>query len=558
MHRHPQLGRVWQKVPSREEEVPSREEEVPTLPLAPVRRTIIIFCDRFFDVRLCSGAGFPGRFSHNQEDPMSHRRTLSMVHVLALAFLALASFSVGGNLEAQERGPSIASLVDARQERLAEVALEIWDFAEVGYQEVQSSALLQQELESAGFSIESGVAGMPTAFVAEWGSGTPVIGILAEFDALPGITQDAVPERAPLPEKGSGHACGHHLFGAGSMGAAIATKEWLEATGTPGTIRLYGTPAEEGGAGKVYMVREGLLGDVDVTLHWHAGDNNSASPSTSLANKSAKFRFHGISAHAAGAPDRGRSALDGVEAMNHMVNLMREHVPMETRIHYVITSGGSAPNVIPDFAEVFYYVRNPEPAMVQDLFDRVVAAAEGAALGTGTTMDYEVIHGLYNLLPNETLQGVMWGNLNRVGGVHYDQRERAFAELLYETFPGGGPSLESAAEVQPFDFVRAGMGSTDVADVSWVVPTAGLRTATWVPGTPAHSWQAIAAGGMSIGIKGMIVATKTLALTAVEVFTNPAIVEAAAAEQAERVGPGFVYEPLLGDRSPPLDYRKIR
>jgi aminobenzoyl-glutamate utilization protein B len=436
---------------------------------------------------------------------MSRNRILRLVATLPL-LIPLTT----GPLHSQERGPSIASLVDARRDRLAEVALEIWDLAEVGYQEYRSSALLQGELESAGFSVEAGIADIPTAFVAEWGSGEPVIGILAEFDALPGITQDAVPERAPLPEKGSGHACGHHLFGAGSTGAAIATKEWLEATGTPGTIRLYGTPAEEGGAGKVYLVRAGYFEDVDVVLHWHAGDGNSASPSTSLANKSAKFRFHGVSAHAAGAPDRGRSALDGVEAMNHMVNLMREHVPMETRIHYVITSGGSAPNVIPDFAEVFYYVRNPEPEMVKELFERVVAAAEGAAMGTGTEMDYEVIHGLYNLLPNETLQRVMWENLGRVGGVEYDPSERRFAELIHATFPDDAPPLESAGEVQPYEFVRRGMGSTDVADVSWMVPTAGLRTATWVPGTPAHSWQAVAAGGTSIGTKGMLVAAKSV------------------------------------------------
>jgi aminobenzoyl-glutamate utilization protein B len=306
------------------------------------------------------------------------------------------------------------------------------------------------------------------------------------------------------------------------------------------------------------MVRAGLFDDVDAVLHWHPGDGNSASPSTSLANKSAKFRFHGVSAHAAAAPERGRSALDGVEAMNDMVNLMREHVPQETRIHYVITNGGSAPNVVPDFAEVFYYVRNPDPEMVQELFDRVVAAARGAAMGTGTTMDYEVIHGLYNLLPNESLQRVMWENLNRVGGVQYDDTEKDFASLLRASLPEDAPLLESAEEILPYDFVQAGMGSTDVADVSWVVPTAGLRTATWVPGTAAHSWQAIAAGGMTIGTKGMLVAAKTLALTAAEIFTHPEIVAAAAAEQAKRVGPDFVYRPLVGDRAPPLDYRKIR
>jgi aminobenzoyl-glutamate utilization protein B len=260
--------------------------------------------------------------------------------------LAAAPLMVG----AQDQKATIAALVEKNREQAERVALQIWDFAEVGYQETRSSALLQQQLRDAGFSVEANVAGMPTAFVATFGSGKPVIGILAEFDALPGITQQAVPERAPAKGKDAGHACGHHLFGSASTFAAIAVKDWLAASKRPGTIRLYGTPAEEGGAGKVYMVREGLFKDVDVVLHWHASDRNDASHSTSLANKSAKFRFHGVSAHAAGAPERGRSALDGVEAMNHMVNMMREHVPQETRIHYVITQGGSAPNVIPDFA----------------------------------------------------------------------------------------------------------------------------------------------------------------------------------------------------------------
>ena len=249
---------------------------------------------------------------------------------------------------------------------------------------MRSSGILQAELESAGFDVESGVAGMPTAFIASYGVGSPVIGILAEFDALPGISQQVAGERAPIPGLGAGHACGHHLFGTGSVAAAIAAKEWLEQSGTQGTIRLYGTPAEEGGAGKVYMVRAGLFDGVDTVLAWHPGDANNASPATSLANISAKFRFSGVSAHAAGAPEQGRSALDGVEAMNHMVNLMREHVSQESRIHYVITSGGSAPNVVPDFAEVYYYVRHPDVEIAKSNFDRVVQAAQGAAMGTDT------------------------------------------------------------------------------------------------------------------------------------------------------------------------------
>src|SRR5690606_1582141 len=242
---------------------------------------------------------------------------------------------------------------------------------------------------------------------ASYGRGEPVIGILAEFDALPGLSQDTVPERKPLAQLGPGHACGHHLFGTASVAAAIAVKDWLARTGRPGTVRVYGTPAEEGGGGKVYMVRAGLFADVDAVLHWHPGAANDASPSTNRANMSGKFRFHGVSAHASAAPERGRSALDGVEAMNHMVNLLREHVPQESRIHYVITAGGQAPNVVPDFAEVYYYARHPDPAVVAQIWERLVKAAEGAALGTGTRVEYEVLNGVYSLLPNEALARVM-------------------------------------------------------------------------------------------------------------------------------------------------------
>ena len=473
----------------------------------------------------------------------------SMLGIVAVAMMAVRMVPA-----AQDPKAGVSAAVDRHRERAERVALQIWEYAEVGYQETKSSALLQQQLKDAGFSVQAGVAGMPTGFVASYGSGKPVIGILAEFDALPGITQTASPERAPAEGKDAGHACGHHLFGSASTFAAIAVRDWLAESRRPGTIRLYGTPAEEGGAGKVYMVREGLFKDVDVVLHWHASDRNDASHSTSLANKSAKFRFHGLSAHAAGAPERGRSALDGVEAMNHMVNLMREHVPQETRIHYVITQGGSAPNVIPDFAEVFYYVRHPDPQQVQAIFERVVKASEGAALGTGTRVEHEIIHGIYAVLPNEPLARVMDANLRRVGGVKYDDKERAFATTLRKSLGDNLPPLDMAAAVGPIEFYRSG-GSTDVADVSWVVPTAGLRTATWVPGTPAHSWQAIAAGGTSIGLKGMMVAAKTLAMTAVDLMTDPALVADATAAYRKQLPPGWTYRPLVGDRKPPLDYR---
>lgn len=470
------------------------------------------------------------------------------------AMLLLPALLIPLPAASQSGHQSVVAHVEANADGYATVAQQIWDLAEVGYQETESSGLLQAQLKGGGFDVEAGVAGMPTAFVASFGEGSPVIGILAEFDALPGITQGRSAERQALPAMAAGHACGHHLFGAGSVAAGLAVKEWLAASGTPGTIRVYGTPAEEGGAGKVYMVRGGLFDDVDAVLHWHPSGVNSASPSASLANKSAKFRFRGVSAHAASAPDQGRSALDGVEAMNHMVNMLREHVPQETRIHHVITSGGSAPNVVPDFAEVYYYVRNPDSENVRTIFDRVVLAAEGAAMGTGTSMDYEVIHGIYAMLPNEALQRRAHANLTRVGGVEYDDAEREFAAMIRETLANPMP-LESAGEIQPYQPRPAG-GSTDVADVSWVVPTVGITTATWVPGTPAHSWQAIAAGGMSIGEKGMIVSAKTLAITAVDLFTDDDLLSAAKAEYAERVGPDFRYVSLVGDRPPPLDYRK--
>ena len=295
-------------------------------------------------------------------------------------------------------------IINANKTSFQEIALEIWDLAELGYLENQSSKLLSDELEANGFAIQKGVAGIPTSFIAEYNNGGPVIGILGEFDALPGLAQTNSPFKEVADNNtGAGHACGHHLFGAASAWAAVTIKEWIELNNIKGTIRFYGTPAEEGGSGKVYMVRAGLFEDVDVVLHWHPDDENSANSRTSNSNKSGKFKFKGISAHAAGAPELGRSALDGVEGMNHMVNMMREHIPQESRIHYVITKGGLAPNVVPDDAEVYYYIRHPEMKVVDELFERVVKIAEGAAMGTETSMTYEVMHGNYSLLPNDTI-----------------------------------------------------------------------------------------------------------------------------------------------------------
>ena len=433
-------------------------------------------------------------------------------------------------------------------------ALQIWDYAEVGYKEVKSAALHIQHLKDAGFTVETGVAGIPTAFVATYGTGSPAIGILAEYDALPGINQSALAQRDPIVGKNAGHACGHHLFGTASVGAGIAIKELIAAGKLKGTIKVYGTPAEEGGSGKVFMVRAGLFNGVDAVIHWHPDDANAITTTSALANKSAKFKFYGISAHAAAAPDQGRSALDAVEAMDNMVNMMREHIPQETRIHYVITNGGKAPNVVPDFAEVYYYVRHPKRKDVVEIFDRVVKAAEGAALGTGTTMKYDIIGGTHDLLINKTLAETMQANLDKVGGVNYTEAEIAFAKKIQPTMVAP-VDMTTAAHVKPLTYINEGnSGSTDVGDVSYALPTVGLRAATWVPGTAAHSWQAVAAGGTEIGTKGMLVASKTMALTAIDLMSNPELLAKAMKEFIKSKG-DYKYKALLGDIKPALNYR---
>jgi aminobenzoyl-glutamate utilization protein B len=452
-------------------------------------------------------------------------------------------------------GKAVLASIDAKADAYGDIARQIWSFAEVGYQEVKSSALLQQQLRDAGFDVKAGLADIPTSFTATWGSGKPVVGIIGEFDALPGLSQAAQPDRKPIVANGAGHGCGHHLFGTASTAAAIAVKEWLVANKRSGTLRFYGTPAEEGGSGKVYMLRAGLFDDVDAVVTMHPGDRNAASASSTLANITGKFRFRGLSAHASSAPHRGRSALDGVEAMNHMINLMREHIPSDARIHYVITNGGQAPNVVPDFAEVYYYARHNDMRVLEDIWERINNAARGAAMGTGTTMELEMTGAVWNVLPNDYLTGIMQKNLLSVGGYEYTPAERQFAEAIRKTLDGNLPPIDSAASVFTPE-AGVGSASTDLGDVSWRVPTVQLTSATWVPGTPAHSWQAVAAGGMSIGQKGMVVAAKSMALTAIDLFTDPAHIVKARAEFDKRRGPNFKYSTKLGDRQPALDYRK--
>jgi aminobenzoyl-glutamate utilization protein B len=434
-------------------------------------------------------------------------------------------------------------------------ALQIWDYAEVGYKETKSAALHVQNLRAAGFTVETGVAEIPTAFVASYGSGAPVIGILAEYDALPGLAQTASPEKTTIEGKNAGHGCGHHLFGTASVSAGIAIKNLIAAGKLKGTIKIYGCPAEEGGSGKVFLVRAGLFNGVDAVIHWHPDNLNGVTTMSALANKSAKFKFYGIAAHASMLPEQGRSALDAVEAMDNMVNMMREHIPQETRIHYIITNGGKAPNVVPDFAEVYYYVRHPKRKDVVDIFDRVVKAAEGAAMGTGTTMKYDIIGGTHDLLINKTLAEVMQTNLEKVGGVKYSEADYSFAKKIQPSFIGTKVDVAIAATIKPLTYINEGNnGSTDVGDVSYALPTVGMRAATWVPGTPAHSWQAVAAGGTEIGTKGMLVASKAMALTAIDLMSNPALL-AKAMEEFNQSRGDYKYKALLGDIKPSLNYR---
>lgn len=452
---------------------------------------------------------------------------------------------------------ALAASVDARGDATWAVAQRIWGFAEGGYLEKQSSAALAGHLERAGFRVERGVAGIPTAFTATFGSGKPVIAILGEYDALPELSQEAVPVRQPRPGgTGNGHACGHHLFGAASASACVAVAEQMKAGKLSGTIRFYGCPAEEGGAGKVFMVRDGLFSDVDVALHWHPASRNSAGDRSCLSRVAVKFRFHGKPAHAAGSPEKGRSALDALLLTMHAAELLREHTPDGTRLHHTVTAGGGAANVVPEFAEGFFYVRHPKASVVAELYPRLLKCAQAGALATDTRLEVQNLGGTMEILPNQTLSRAVKAHLTAFNDLTYDADETKFALRLRESFDSP-PPLDEIRQVLD-DSGKVGMGSTDVGDVSWVVPTTGFGTACWVPGTPAHSWQAVACGGTTIGKKGMQLAAKTLAAAAWDLLTDPKLVEAAKAEFAQRKGTRG-YKPILEPgQKPPLDYRLSR
>ena len=455
----------------------------------------------------------------------------------------------------------IAQIIEGKRERLIEVSNCIWSYAETGFQEHKSAALLCDILEKEGFTVERGAGGIETAFVASFGSGRPVAAILGEFDALSGLSQKGGLDRPEALVMGAGgHGCGHNLLGTGALAAAIAVRYYMEENRLPGTIRYYGCPGEEIGGGKTFMVRAGLFDDVDFALTWHPGTRNRVRSERSLACLEAHFRFTGKSAHAAASPHLGRSALDAVELMNIGVNYLREHIIPEARVHYAITNtGGFAPNVVQAEAEVLYYIRAPRVSQAREIYERVCDIARGAALMTGTEVHIDLDAALFDLIPNRTLETVLQRHYEAFGAPVFDEEERAFARRIQATLSqaeidfdtGKAPALKGKVlsdVVEPLPEREAFLfASTDVGDVSWVVPTAQISAATFAVGTPLHTWQVVSQGATSVGHKGMLHAGKVLAAAAIEGMQNPQLIDQAKAELAERLNGERYVSPLPED-----------
>ncbi len=459
----------------------------------------------------------------------------------------------------------ILGFLDMAENELVAMAQDIWEHPELGQQESYAAKLQADRLAAAGFQISQGVDQLPTAFVASWGQGQPIIGILGEYDALPSLSQKVSATQAPIVEGGPGHGCGHNLLGMAGVGAALAVKDAMEDGGIQGTIRYYGCPAEETLVGKVFMARAGVFDDLDAAITWHPSYVNSARYTSASALNSFKVNFHGIAAHAGGTPEAGRSALDGVQLMDVGVNYMREHIIQDARVHCVITEGGQAPNVVPPYAQVWYYVRAPNRDQVDFIYAWMLDIAKGAALMTGTTYDIEFLTGCYNTLPNEVLGELLVEKLKVAGPPKFTDEEKDLARKLQATFPPG--SIEKA--LKRFEMTREEMGdplcevitepgglgkvmggSTDVGDVSHITPTMELTTCCQALGTPGHSWQNVVTSGSSIGYKGMMLAAKAMALAAFDLEVKPDIVKAAQDEFQRKTGGKAYVSPLPEGAAP--------
>ena len=468
----------------------------------------------------------------------------------------------------------IKKLVDAKKEAFLHAGDLVWEYAEIGFKEFQSAKALTDVLKAEGFAVQEGVAGIPTAFVASWGEGKPIIGLLGEYDALPALKHaagDPVESSEIVSE--NGHGCGHNLLGAGALGAAVAVKDYMQAHGLKGTIRYYGCPGEEFGSGKMFMARAGLFDDLDAAFTWHGGAYNAITADHSLANLCAYFKFKGRTSHAAGSPHLGRSALDACELMNVGCNYLREHILPDERIHYAYTDvGGSAPNVVQDHACVFYYVRSPRLYQVLDLYERVKDVARGAALMTGTQLEIVLNDGLCDYVPNDTLSKLLYESFCEAGGPKFSEEEKALAAEFAKTFDPAavadkartlaahfGPEVAEkykdqilVEDIFPYhasDMISS--GSTDVGDVSYCAPTAQMNVSTWALCTTGHTWQVTAQSGSDIGRTGTVKAAEVLALASIKAMQNPDLLEKAKEEWKKTTGGKYVC-PVTDDVQPAL------
>jgi len=460
--------------------------------------------------------------------------------------------------------------IEDNKKLIIEISDKVWEFAELGLVEFKSSALIADELERHGFKVERGVAGMPTAFVATWGEGKPVIGIMGEYDALPGLSQKKVPWKETLDLGKPGHGCGHNVHGVSGMAAAIALKKTMEKHDRKGTVKFFGCPAEENFSGKVYMVREGYFSDVDAVISHHPNAMNDISLMSCLAVNSVKFNFYGKASHAGASPEQGRSALDAVELMNVGVNYLREHVIQDARIHYVIEKGGDQPNIVPSYARSWYYVRAPERDQLEFIYNWILDIAKGAAMMTRTEVKTEFLEGSYNVVPNRTISELIINNMREIGLPKYSDEDLEFAKEIAKTItsemkiaqlkkskrPGWEKLVNKLIDddvPDPWGEGEVSHGSTDVADVSWQAPTVEFSTATWILGTPAHSWQAVAQNGVGIAHKSLIFAAKVMAATAFDLLTDEHALNKAREEHKQRTGNKKYRSPIPSDRKPPLN-----
>ena len=471
--------------------------------------------------------------------------------MLLLALLAV--LTAGARTPKKGKADIGVKYLDAHFAMYDSLQKSIFNYAETAYGEIRSVEQWTRYLESEGFTVERNAGGIPTAFVASFGSGSPVIGMMAEYDAIAGMSQDTVPYRKPLIPGAPGHACGHNVLGTGSIAGAVAVSKYLAASGASGTVKLFGCPAEEGGGGKAYMMTGGVFDGLDAMLDWHPDTRNTVNKATGLANVQVLFTFKGKSSHASGAPDAGRSALDAVESFNYMMNMMREHVPQTSRIHYVITDGGKAPNVVPDRASVKCFFRSPSRETVQDILSRALKAAEGAAMGTGTTFDYELVSGNYERLPNDEMAALVGRSLQKVGGISLDEREMEFAREVASVSGANASLIDRLSKVvPPADEGYEAYVSSDVGNVTWAVPTGSFRYSCFTPGGVGHSWQQVASCGTTIGTKGAIGAAKVLYYSAVELITDARLLSRVREEFLSRRGPDFTFQPMMGNRRPPF------